>query len=137
LNSLQLNELHQLAVLARKNSYSPYSKHKIGSAVFFENNQIFTGVNIENASYGGTVCAERVAIWKGISADSGQKIKDICVVSDAVSPWPPCGMCLQVIAEFATEKTMIHVGNLEKVFHSYKLSELLPKAFTPRHLAES
>ena len=99
------------------------------------NGQVYSGCNIENASYGGTVCAERVAIWKAYSENSShEKIKEIVVSSDAESPWPPCGFCRQVIAEFATPETIIRLVNLEYREVVYKFKDLFPEAFKPEHL---
>lgn len=131
-NSLQ--ELHSLAVKARKNSHSPYSSHAVGAAVLMDNGEIFTGCNIENASFGGTVCAERVAIWNAIAKLGKKKIKQVVVVTDAKEPWPPCGLCRQVISEFASAKTQVHTGNLKKIVHSFQFSELLPESFNPDFL---
>jgi cytidine deaminase len=127
-------KLHQAAIAASAFSHSPYSKYKIGSAVLLSNGKVYSGTNIENASYGGTVCAERVAIWKAVSENQNAKITEICVVSDSAKPWPPCGFCRQVMAEFSNPDTIIHVANLEKIHKSYKLKELLPEAFVPAFL---
>lgn len=115
-------------------AYSPYSKFQVAAAVELDNGQVFGGCNIENASYGGTVCAERVAIWKGLSEHPGHKIKAILVLTDQEIPWPPCGFCRQVIAEFATPETLIYVANPKGVQKTWKISELLPEAFGPTHL---
>ena len=127
-------ELHQQAVKSGEGSYSPYSDHKIGAALVLSNGKTYGGANIENASYGGTVCAERVAIWKALSENPGTKVTEICVVSDAKTPWPPCGLCRQVLAKFAAPSALIHVGDLHSVHRSFRLSELLPEAFTPDFL---
>lgn len=128
------NALHELAVEARERAHAPYSQHQIGAALVTTDGGITSGCNIENASYGGTVCAERVAIWKAVSELGNLKIKEICVVSDAYKPWPPCGMCRQVIAEFAGPDTLVHVGNLKEIKQTYKFKDLLPEAFTPGFL---
>jgi cytidine deaminase len=98
-----------------------------------DSGKIFYGCNVENSSFGGTVCAERVAIWKAIS--EGEKLlKTVYVYTK--DGWPPCGMCLQVMAEFAAPDLKIIIGNAngeEKVF-SFK--ELLPQAFTPENLKQ-
>ena len=96
--------------------------------------QIFAGCNVENASYGGTVCAERVAIFKAISEGATRKIKEVMVISDADKPWPPCGFCRQVIAEFAEKSTLVHTANLKKKMKSFRFSEIFPEGFTPAHL---
>ena len=125
--------LESLAVAARTHSHSPYSTKKVGAAIEFSDGSIATGCNIENASYGATVCAERVAIWKRLSEPSNSKtklkIKKIVVAVDEKKPWPPCGMCLQVIAEFAEPKTEIICTNLKGENQTYTFKDLLPQAF--------
>jgi cytidine deaminase len=126
-------DIYKMALQARQQAYAPYSKYRIGAAVLTFDGKIFSGCNIENASYGGTVCAERVAIWKAVSElgfSRKTKIKEICVVSDSKKPWPPCGFCRQVMAEFCEAKTKIHIANLEGIHETYQFSELLPLAFT-------
>lgn len=127
-------DLHLQACEARINAYAPYSGYQIGAAVVLANGEVHTGGNIENASFGGTVCAERVAIWKAVSHNPGVKIKDVLVVSDASQPWPPCGLCRQVIAEFADQDTRVHVGDLKEIRRTYKFDEIFPEAFTPGYL---
>jgi cytidine deaminase len=130
-----LNQLHKKAVEVRNHSHSPYSQHKVGAALQTEDGSIFSGCNIENASYGGTVCAERVAIWKAVSEKSPRtRIKDIVVVTDQDVAWPPCGFCRQVLAEFALPTTVVHLGNLKGIQRSIKFSDLFPESFTPDHL---
>ncbi len=129
-----LEVLLKKAIAARKKSYSPYSGHKIGAALQMKNGQVFTGANIENASYGATVCAERTAIWKAISEGAKTPIDEIVIVSDQVDPWPPCGMCLQVLSEFSHPKTKIWIANTKKVVKSFSFEDLFPEAFKPRHL---
>src|SRR6476619_3302781 len=101
-----MTDLRALAKDASTRAHSPYSKAKVGSALETADGKIFSGCNVENASFGGTVCAERVAIWKAVS-EGHTKMKRIYVYTEA--GWPPCGMCLQVMTEFAD-------GNLEVVF---------------------
>lgn len=127
-------KLFKIAKDARQHSHSPYSKAKIGAAILMRDGNIYSGCNVENASYGGTVCAERVAIWKAISSGAPKTIKEVLVVSDAEKPWPPCGFCRQVIAEFATDQTLIHTVNLEGKILTFTFPEIFPEAFTPQHL---
>ena len=129
------NELNDAARAALKMSYSPYSTKKIGASLSLTNGRIFSGCNIENASYGGTVCAERVAIWKAISeCSSSEKITEIVVASAEDNPWPPCGFCRQIMAEFATEETIVRLINLGNDEVVYKFKDLFPEAFMPSHL---
>lgn len=129
------SKLIDIALEARNFSHSPYSTKKIGAAIQLDNGKIYSGCNIENASYGGTVCAERVAIWKAFSENSKPvKIKSVVVSSDESSPWPPCGICRQVIAEFATPDTEIILVNTAKKEITMSFAELFPFAFEPKHL---
>ena len=126
-------ELFEKALAARDHSYSPYSQVQVGAAVLFDTGHVYSGTNIENASFGATVCAERVAIWKALSENGSRRIKEIAEVTP--EGWPPCGMCRQVIAEFATADTIVHVGTVKGgIERSYRFSELLPEAFSPRHM---
>lgn len=129
-------QLFDAACIVQKRAHAPYSGAFIGSAVMMSDGKVFTGCNVENASYGGTVCAERVAIFKAISEGAEKQIKEILVVSDAEKPWPPCGFCRQVIAEFATKKTLIHIANLQGKLRTFKFLEIFPEAFTPTNLDE-
>jgi cytidine deaminase len=112
---------------AKCNSYSPYSKFSVGAAVITQDGKVFCGTNVENASYGLSLCAERVAIFNAISSGSKEilAIAVTCPESHKESSLMPCGACLQVIAEFSSTKTTIiidHVGE-------FKLTELLTKPF--------
>lgn len=128
-------DLNQMAIAAMQFSHSPYSTKKIGASVLLSNGKSYSGCNIENASYGGTVCAERVAIWKAFSENSSDlKITEVVVASDEQSPWPPCGFCRQVMSEFCTPETKVRAINLKGVTVSYLFKDLLPSAFTPDHL---
>src|SRR5579862_6343991 len=98
-------ELLNLARAAQANAYAPYSKFRVGAAVLLENGDVFTGCNVENASYGLTNCAERSAIFAAVSKLGGGnvKIRAVAVVNDHDVPCSPCGACRQVIAEFGPE----------------------------------
>jgi len=124
-------KLRDLALEASKRSHSPYSKAKVGSVVVTEDGTTFQGCNIENSSYGGTVCAERVAIWKAVS-EGHKNLKKIYIYTDA--GWPPCGMCLQVMTEFASLDLEITFGEKVGNEKTKKLGEMLTHAFTPDHL---
>jgi len=126
-------ELLKWALEAQKNSYAPYSHKHIGAAVLMENGRIYNGCNVENASYGGTICAERTAIFKAVS-EGAKKIKEVMVVSSEQNPWPPCGFCRQVIAEFASPETLIHLSNPQGHGRTIKFVDLFPEAFGPAHL---
>jgi cytidine deaminase len=124
---MNINELINNAKSARQLSYSPYSKFKVGAALKTKNGRIFTGCNIENSSYGLSICAEREAVFKAISA--GEKDLDtIAVVTDSNKLLTPCGACRQVIWEFSKDMTII-VANLKGEKKEFKIKELLAHPF--------
>ena len=124
-------KLIEMAKKARDNAYAPYSNFKVGAALLTEDGEIFTGANVENASYGLSICAERVAVFKAVS-EGKRKFKAIAVVADTEKPTPPCGACRQVLAEFGDIEVIM--ANLKGDVKVMKLSELLPEAFTPEDL---
>ncbi|MBV9470449.1 MAG: cytidine deaminase [Abitibacteriaceae bacterium] len=128
-----IQQLYQLACAAREKAYCPYSGYQVGAAIRISDGTIYTGCNVENSSYGATNCAERVAIQKAVSEHGKIQIADVMVVTDANPPWPPCGMCRQVIAEFSAQ-TVIHAANLQGEIITTSFADLLPQAFTPEHL---
>jgi len=111
---------------AAKNAYAPFSKLKVGAAALTAKGRIFSGCNIENSSYGLTICAERVAIFKAVSAGECE-IRAVLVYADAAKLTPPCGACLQVISEFS-ENPEIVLSNGRST-KTYRLRELLPLGF--------
>lgn len=125
--------LLEKAYEGRNNAYAPYSKFKVGAAVLMENGKIYTGCNIENASYGATNCAERTAIFKAIS-EGNRKIRAIAIVGADDEYTYPCGICRQVIAEFADENTEIILGKKSLEYTVKTLAEILPGAFTKEAL---
>ncbi len=121
------------AYKAMEFAYSPYSDFKVGAALGAVNSEgdekIFTGCNIENGSYGATVCAERTAVFKAVS-EGYRKINKIAIVSSGGEFTPPCGICRQVLSEFADGTAEVILHNKEKdMIKTYSLSELLPEAF--------
>lgn len=120
-------ELIQLAKDARKNSYSPFSKFKVGAAVYDEKIGMFSGTNVENSSYGMTVCAERIAVFKAVS-EGARDIKKIAVIADTDKFVSPCGSCRQVIFEFGDNIEVI-MTNLKGDTYKTYISELLPDGF--------
>ncbi len=124
-------KLVEAGVNARKRAYAPYSKYFVGAAVLTEDGKIYEGANVENASYGATVCAERVAIFNAVSAGE-RKFVAISVVGDQGGA--PCGMCRQVLAEWGLNMLIIEVDKNGKVVREVTLSEILPDAFTPAAL---
>ena len=120
-------ELLEAALAARERAYAPYSKFLVGAAVRVESGKIYTGCNVENASYGLTVCAERNALFSAVGAGE-RKFTALCVVSDTEEPISPCGACRQVMAEFKVP--CIILANLKGDVKEYTLEELLPYGFT-------
>ena len=115
------------AIEASLNSYAPYSKFSVGSALITKDGTIFTGCNIENASLGLSICAERVAIYKAVS--SGYKsFKALAIIGDTDDPCTPCGACRQVILEFSPDMEVI-MTNLHQKIKITKAKELLPDMF--------
>jgi len=122
--------LKEQAIAAMNHSYSPYSKRTVGAAIRLSDGKIYTGCNIENSSYGGTVCAERVAVWKAVSELGGNiQITDVYVASEASPPWSPCGLCRQVINEFVAKECKIILINKTGEELHFDHKELLPQAF--------
>lgn len=120
------DELISKAYEAMKNSYAPYSKFNVG-AVALCGEKIYIGCNIENASFGATICAERCAIFKAVS-DGCTKIDKIVIVCSTYDFAYPCGICRQVMTEFMDENGIIVVTN-DKEIREYKLSDLMPESF--------
>lgn len=120
------------ARVAMKKSYSPYSRFKVGAALLTDGNKIYAGTNIENASYGLAMCAERVAVFKALS-EGKNKFKAIAVISDSKDFCYPCGACLQVLSEFVKDIDIILVNKMAKS-KTIKLSQLLPNSFILKNL---
>ena len=125
-------ELIDAATDVRERAYAPYSNFRVGAAVETDDGDIYTGCNVESASYGLTVCAERVAIWKGISRGV-TKFGRIAVVVDTEELTPPCGVCRQIIWEFCGDVPVI-LSNLHGKSETIQMSELLPRAFDSKFL---
>ena len=120
-------ELIELAYQARENAYAPYSHFQVGAALLTKSGKVYTGGNIENASFGATNCAERTAIFKAVS----EGIKDfsaIAVVCSGSQPAYPCGICRQVMSEFFNPDTRIIVEDGDRL-RTYTMTEILPESF--------
>lgn len=126
------DELIGRATDARSKAYAPYSNFKVGAALVAENDEVYTGCNVESASYGLTVCAERVAIWKAVS-EGVTKFSEIAVVADTEELTPPCGVCRQIIWEFCGDIPVI-LANLKGKSETVQMRELLPRAFDTKFL---
>nr|WAY00084.1 cytidine deaminase [uncultured bacterium] len=126
-------ELIKTAIEAREQAVAPFSKFRVGAVVETAEGEIFKGCNIESSSYGLTVCAERVAIWKALS-EGNRKFTRLVVVADTETLTPPCGTCRQIIWEFCRDATVIF-ANLDGKSETFNMAELLPRAFDSRFLA--
>lgn len=125
-------KLVKVARQARKHSHAPYSKYKVGAAALSSTGKIYAGCNVENASYGLSHCAERVAIAKAIS-EGEKKIRALAIVVDSASPVGPCGACRQVIFEFGKDTDVI-MATLKNKIAIEKIAKLLPYSFDSSHL---
>jgi cytidine deaminase len=124
--------LARAARAARRRAYAPYSRFRVGAAVQ-AGGEIHSGCNVENASYGLTVCAERVAVATAVAAGA-RRIDGIAVATGTDEPTPPCGMCLQTLAEFAGPELPVRLVGARGGTVDTTLGELLPRAFTKRFL---
>ena len=125
-------ELVAVARLAAEKAYVPYSHFPVGAALECPDGQVFTGCNVENAAYGGTICAERTAVCKAVS-EGYRKFTKIAVWGKSDDFCTPCGACRQFIAEFGLDIEVIS-ANGKGEFFSARVGELLPHAFTPANL---
>ena len=131
---MEYKELIQSALEARERAYCPYSNFKVGAAILFEDGKIYTGSNIENASFGATNCAERTAIFKAVH-EGNREIKAVAVVGDTNGYTYPCGICRQVIAEFVVdEKIPVIIIKNENDYIVRTFEEILPGVFSKKDL---
>jgi cytidine deaminase len=126
------NDLVAAAREARERARAGYSGFKVGAAIETADGRVFTGCNIENASYGLTICAERVAIFKALS-EGADRFTRIAVVADTDEPTPPCGPCRQILWEFAGDIEII-LANLHREASRHRAKDLLPLPFDARLL---
>lgn len=123
--------LVDLANEARRHAYAPYSNYPVGAALRAKSGRIFTGVNVENAAYPATMCAERIAIFKAVS-EGEREFEAVAVVTS--NGGSPCGGCRQVLAEFGLD-TIVLIGDVQgRLLQQTTVRDLLPGAFTPDHL---
>jgi cytidine deaminase len=120
-------ELIEKAEEARLKAYAPYSNFKVGAALLTKSGRVYTGANVENSTFGLTVCAERVAVFKAVNRGDKDFVK-IAVVAGSNPPVTPCGACRQVLSEFARDLKIV-CANLQGKVERYSLKELLPGAF--------
>jgi cytidine deaminase len=128
-----MEELVKAAMAAREKAYAPYSRFAVGAAVRGASGRIYSGCNIENASYGLTICAERVAIFKAVS-EGEKRLAALAVAADTAAPASPCGACRQVMAEFGINTVVMCNTKGERL--TVTLAELLPHAFDKADLPE-
>jgi cytidine deaminase len=120
-------DLTAKAAAARENAVAPYSGFKVGAALETKDGRIYTGCNVENVSYGLTVCAERVALWKALS-EGAREFRRMAIVTDAATVTPPCGACRQLLWEYCGD-IPIHLHSLKGLDAEYRLADLLPHPF--------
>jgi cytidine deaminase len=125
-------ELIESAKQVREKAFAPFSNFQVGAAVRTKSGKVFTGCNIESASYGLTVCAERVAIWKAVS-EGEKEFTNLAVVVDTQDLTPPCGACRQIIWEFCGD-VPVTFANLKGDVETVQMKELLPRAFDTKFL---
>jgi len=123
-------DLIGLAREAKKNSYCPYSAFAVGAAIECEDGTVYTGTNVENKSFGATICAEAVALTSAV-ADGHRSFRRIAIISDDIQYCYPCGSCRQLLTEFSPDLEVLSCRSTDG-YVSYRLRELLPKAFEYR-----
>ncbi|MDD3149817.1 MAG: cytidine deaminase [Candidatus Gastranaerophilales bacterium] len=128
-------ELLAKAKEASKNAYAPYSNFKVGACVLFDSGNFYTGCNVENVSYGLSLCAERNAISNAISNGEQGKLVSIAIYSPNTEQCVPCGACRQWLVEFSKEAEIILEDKQNKII-SYNINNLLPEAFSPEKLKD-
>ena len=126
------DRLVEAARAAQEHAYCPYSRYRVGAALETDDGLLFTGCNVENASYGLTICAERSAVFTAVSAGA-RRFRRIVVATDSEPPGPPCGACRQVLAEFGPELEVESVGPTQS--KRWRIRDLLPDAFTKELLS--
>lgn len=121
-------ELLQTATATRELAYCPHSNFQVGSAILTEDGKVFAGCNVENRTFGLTVCAERVATLSAV-AKGHRRLAAVAVVTDTEPPSPPCGQCLEVLTEFGHSDLPVLLANLDGTRKEYRLGDLLPHPF--------
>ncbi len=123
-----MSDLYQMAVDYASRAYAPFSKYLVGAALKTSTGELFGGCNVENSSYGGTICAERTAILKAVS-EGHREFPEILVFTDSEDPWPPCALCQQTMAEFMSPESLVHLANKKGVQKTLKYKEINPYPF--------
>lgn len=129
------DRLLDYALAARSLAYAPYSKFKVGAAILLKNDKVITGCNVENASYGMSMCAERCALFKMISEGyTKDDVISMVVIGDTEDPISPCGACRQVMDELLNKDTKIILANIKRETKEFSVKDLLPYSFTSKDL---
>ena len=128
LNKKEILNLIDEAIIARESAYAKFSNFKVGAVLIDDKGNHYSGCNVENSSYGLSICGERNAIFHAVSKGM-KKIKVIAVVGETEGPISPCGACRQVINEFSTEDTVVIMANMKKEYQILKFDNLLPYGF--------
>ncbi|MGB6198777.1 MAG: cytidine deaminase [Candidatus Acidiferrales bacterium] len=127
LHDIQRDDLIAAARAARENAHAPFSKFRVGAAVRGVSGRVYTGCNVENATYGLTLCAERVAIFKAVS-EGERKFESVAVVADTDRLTPPCGACRQILWEFCGDAEIV-LANLQGKIETRRMKQLFPEPF--------
>lgn len=127
-----MDSLVEAALRARANAHAPFSKFHVGAALEDAEGRVFTGCNVENATYGLTVCAERVAVFKAIS-EGARKFRRVAVAADTETPTPPCGACRQILWEFCGDIEVV-LANPRGAVETLRLGKLFPRPFDASYL---
>ena len=125
----KINKAYLAAKKARKNAYAPYSKYHVGAALIL-GAEVIAGCNVENASFGATICAERNALLHAVAKHGKPRLDGIVVVTQENPPAPPCALCLQVLVEFCGKDFPIYLADTVKVREQVRLGDLLTRPFT-------
>ncbi|WP_334332787.1 cytidine deaminase [Companilactobacillus sp. HBUAS59544] len=128
---MEINEqqLFDVANHAMENAYAPYSHYQVGAAILCDDQKVYSGVNVENASFGLTNCAERTAIFKAIS-EGVKSVKAIVITNSTKELSKPCGACRQVMSEFMGPEDIVFLANNQNDYQKYTFKEILPLAFS-------
>jgi cytidine deaminase len=124
-----VEKLLEAAQKVKENAYAPYSHFHVGAALITDTGKIYTGCNVENTSYGLTICAERNAVFRMIS-DGQRRIAEVLVIGDTEEFLPPCGACRQVMTEFSTNDTVVYLCNKHGQWKKTTMGELMPYTFS-------
>ena len=127
-----LNKAFEEAKRARQRAHAPYSKFQVGAALVTKDGQIYSGCNVENSSYGGTVCAERTAFYNMVANQGKQEVDFIVLVTDPLAV--PCALCLQIMSEFCQPDFAIHLAEPTGIQKKVLFSDMLPTRFDPKSL---